>query len=633
MIVIVLCGGIGSRMEDYSFPKPLNMIYGKPSIFYCLQNLDESVKTIYFIVGPHLQKFNFREIVTNQFKTKTCIFYDLPYFTRGPIETAFLGTQLIDSGDQNILFLDNDVMYDFPNDMFQDKDTPFIGYSIDKTNNDKYSFLKLNNSDNVIEFKEKIRISNLFCCGVYGFQNMSQFNKYAARRVCSLTSSELYMSLLFQDMMNDDIVIKGICISEDIHHIGSLAELKKSLPYIPKPQMRICFDLDNTLVTYPTVPNDYASVKPITNMITLVNKLHAEGHVIIIYTARRMGTHKHNIGSVVKDIGLITLQTLTDFGIQYDEIIFGKPIADMYIDDRSINPYRNDMYCMGYMFDKDPERPLNSLPPNKYNTIEVSHGKIIKTGPAEFIDGEIFYYTQIPIELSVFFPTYFESSSSSNVRTLTIEHIHGIPAFTLYKSGLLTTEHIDMFLEFLDILHSLHNSSQIVTKDKVCKNYIDKLITRFNINSNYPFIDATSIQTLCLSKLHVYISKNIDIAGYIHGDFWFSNIIIDFKGKMKTIDMKGKVFDTFTCSGDKLYDYGKLYQSILGFDCALNGVKKPENHLLLQSYFEEALKSKSVDIDDLKTVTFSLVIGALHFIEDLLVKKRVWEWIKEMFIT
>ena len=103
MKVIVLCGGLGTRLEDYSFPKPLNMIYGKPAISFCLKNLPDSVHTIHFIVAPHLIKYNFAEIVTNEFKTKKCIFYYLPYFTRGAIESAFIGTtDLLENHEENI---------------------------------------------------------------------------------------------------------------------------------------------------------------------------------------------------------------------------------------------------------------------------------------------------------------------------------------------------------------------------------------------------------------------------------------------------------------------------------------------------------------------------------------------------
>jgi hypothetical protein len=50
-----------------------------------------------------------------------------------------------------------------------------------------------------------------------------------------------------------------------------------------------------------------------------------------------MKTHKYNLGAVIKDIGLITLEQLNNFDIPYDEILFGKPLADFYIDDLAVN--------------------------------------------------------------------------------------------------------------------------------------------------------------------------------------------------------------------------------------------------------------------------------------------------------
>ena len=59
------------------------------------------------------------------------------------------------------------------------------------------------------------------------------------------------------------------------------------------------------------------------------------GHTIIIHTARRMKTHEGNVGKILADVAKITFETLDNFGIPYDEVYFGKPIADYYIDDKS----------------------------------------------------------------------------------------------------------------------------------------------------------------------------------------------------------------------------------------------------------------------------------------------------------
>ena len=83
--------------------------------------------------------------------------------------------------------------------------------------------------------------------------------------------------------------------------------------------------------------NDYTSVEPIQKNINIVKYLKSLGHTIIIYTARRMKTHNGNIGKIISDIGKITLESLDKFNIPYDEIYFGKPFADYYIDDLSLS--------------------------------------------------------------------------------------------------------------------------------------------------------------------------------------------------------------------------------------------------------------------------------------------------------
>lgn len=636
MIVVVLCGGIGSRMEDYSYPKPLNMIYGKPSISYTLHNLPQCIHTIHFVVAPHLVKYNFAEIVKNELKSRKCVFHYLPYFTRGSIESAFLGTKDIHDTNENIVFLDNDVLFKFPTMFFEDKKNPFIGYAIDTTNNTKYSYIKLNEYNHLTEFKEKVRISDLFCCGIYGFQSVQQFREHALRRLESMTSSELYMSLLFQDMIKEDIQIEGIHFEGDIHHIGSLVELKKCWNILDTPKMRVCFDLDNTLVTYPTVPNDYSTVKPIKPMVELARKMHEEGHTIIIHTARRMKTHANNVGAVLKDVGRVTFDTLEKFQIPYDEILFGKPIADMYIDDRAINPYRNDLFSLGYIYESEKERPLNSLVPNKYNTLEVIGDRVIKNGPLQFISGEIYFYKNIPDSpiLREYFPTYYSSTVENGTGTLHLEHVRGIPVFTLYKAGLITVDHINKFFEFLDILHSFKKTGDKPDNSIVVANYVNKLEERFAVKEDYPFDNACELQKECISRIHAYIQKGgIEVVDYIHGDFWFSNMIIDFRGMLKVIDMKGRVYTMYTTGGDKMYDYAKVYQSILGYDCVLNNVPMPSQAEVLRLHFEEKIVKNKICLEDMQTVTFSLVMGTLHSIESADTKQRVWRWITNTFKT
>lgn len=100
--------------------------------------------------------------------------------------------------------------------------------------------------------------------------------------------------------------------------------------------MRICIDLDGTICEFKRDGQTYADVLPKSGAKDMIDALKKSGHTIIINTARNMQTQGHNVGKVMKNVGKITLDWLDKNDIQYDEIFFGKPNADITIDDRAI---------------------------------------------------------------------------------------------------------------------------------------------------------------------------------------------------------------------------------------------------------------------------------------------------------
>ena len=365
MIFIILCGGIGKRCNNYSLPKPLNLIQGRHMIEYIIENIPSN--EIYIIYNIYLDEFNFCEILINKFKTKQFYFSSVDYLTRGAVETAYIGLKGLDiKNTENIVFIDNDNLHNITEVKVFDNN--FIGYGRDYVNTN-YSFIKFVNN-NVIQIEEKNKISDDYCCGFYGFKNINIFNLYANMLLKTKLKikNEFYFSQLYKLMIIDNVQIEAYYI-EHTKHIGSYNEIYDNVNNISKKKLRICFDLDNTLVTYPTVVNDYSSVKPILKNIQMLNNLKNDGHEIIIYTARRMATHKGNVGKVIKDIAHITIHTLEKFNIYYDELIFGKPIADVYIDDKAINPYINNIDYFGLFYNNDDFIP-NKVQNNKYNHIK-----------------------------------------------------------------------------------------------------------------------------------------------------------------------------------------------------------------------------------------------------------------------
>jgi mannose-6-phosphate isomerase-like protein (cupin superfamily) len=90
---------------------------------------------------------------------------------------------------------------------------------------------------------------------------------------------------------------------------------------------RYFVDLDNTLCD--TTNGDYENSTPIKERVDYVNGLKTAGNHITIWTAR---------GSRSKvDYKELTIEQLNSWGVQYDDLLLGKPDYDVYLDDKSFN--------------------------------------------------------------------------------------------------------------------------------------------------------------------------------------------------------------------------------------------------------------------------------------------------------
>ncbi len=96
----------------------------------------------------------------------------------------------------------------------------------------------------------------------------------------------------------------------------------------------ICFDIDNVICK--SQSNVYSKSLPYKKNIKMINLLKKRGHNIKIFTSRFMGRNKEN-SVLAKKQGLkITKLQLKKWKVNYDELIFGKPSYDLFIDDKSL---------------------------------------------------------------------------------------------------------------------------------------------------------------------------------------------------------------------------------------------------------------------------------------------------------
>lgn len=614
MIIIIPIGGIGKRFKEngYEKPKALINIYGKPIISYLLDNLDtDNIDYIFIPYNKEYKSYRFEDLLIKNYPKINFKFLCLENNTRGAAETINIGiNNLKEEGDIPVLCLDSDNFYTCDIISKWNGENCIFSFK-DENENPIYSYVKTNENNVITDIKEKEKISNNACTGAYGFSSINELKKYTSKIIeDNITQkSEFYTSGVIKEMMNEGHTF----INQTIPHsnficLGTPLQLRFFYNNYPLKNSfnneiiiknkRICFDLDNTLVTFPTIRNDYTSVKPIEKNINFLKYLKRFGNTIIIYTARRMKTHNGNIGKINSDIGKITFETLDKFNIPYDEIYFGKPYADFYIDDLALNCFDDLEKEMGYY--------NNKIEPRDFHTINSgSLDTVIKNGD---LKGENYYYENIPSSLKDMFPLKI----SGNSKNIVIEKIHGMTVTDLYLSEMLTK---DTFTHILNSINRIQNcdiiNNDIINNDiNIYENYASKLINRYN-NFDYSlFENSKSIYELILVKLQEYEKNNLGRKKVIHGDPVFTNIIINYYGKIKFIDMRGKVGDKLTICGDWLYDWAKIYQSIIGYDEILLSKFIDDNYKknIIDTFTKYFInKFSEQDFENVKIITKSLI--------------------------
>jgi capsule biosynthesis phosphatase len=613
MLLLIPLGGIGSRFKKngYSMPKALIKVFGKPIIFWLLDTLNIPYDTIVYIpYNKEYEKYRFESLLRKKYPMITFKFHMLENDTRGAAETINIALSQLNIDDQPIVSFDSDNFYLTDVLSLWNGENSVVCFD-DCQNQAIYSYVKCDN-DKVIDIVEKEKISDNACCGGYAFSSFKQLQAYTQYIIDNdiRQKEEFYTSTVIKEMLQDDHKFNMIKIKkEEFVCLGTPIQLKFFYNNYPKNScftmlnkiktMRFCFDLDNTLVTFPKIKNDYTSVEPIEKNINFLRYLKSFGHTIIIHTARRMKTHHGNIGKIMSDVGKITFDTLLKYDIPYDEIYFGKPYADIYIDDLGLNCFSDLDKELGFYMDQIQPRDFNQL---ERNTID------IYTKYSNDLSGEIYYYNNIPKSVKDMFPIMFDYDANKNT-WYKIEQIKGLTCSTLYNSELLTKTTLHSIMASLNRLHDLNiEDGEDVN---IYKNYSEKMELRYNSYNYSRFKDYEKTYGEILSFLKDYEANQKGKKVVIHGDTVLTNIMINEFDKIKFIDMRGKVGDTLTICGDWLYDWAKLYQSLIGYDTILmDKVVSPDYKNEMLAIFEEYFMSNHTkeDFSNMKMITKSLLL-------------------------
>ena len=103
--------------------------------------------------------------------------------------------------------------------------------------------------------------------------------------------------------------------------------------------MILCFDLDNVICRTKNI--EYKDAKPIARTVKIINKAYNSKFKILIFTGRFYGKCNGNLNKILKMDNGLTKKQLKQWGIKYHSLIFGKPVFDVYVDDKNFEFKKN----------------------------------------------------------------------------------------------------------------------------------------------------------------------------------------------------------------------------------------------------------------------------------------------------
>ena len=545
--------------------------------------------------------------------------------TRGAAETLYCVTQSMNDDEirRKTISLDCDTFY-FSNilDAFRKLESG-VGscfyFQVPPGTSPIYSFIQIDKEGWITDIQEKIGISDYANTGGYGFESGEVLSRYLAVALDEGvgSSGEYYTSWIIGRMIREGRRFKALK-AVDFACVGTRVQLKgffkmlKMRPYLVM-KRRFCFDLDNTLVTFPEVQGDYSTVKPIRKNIELVRDLKELGHTIIISTARSMKSCQGNVGKVMAKSGKITIQTLNELDIPYDELVFGKPYAHIYIDDLAVHSALDTEKEIGwgvgneskYKMMSNDGKMIDFITPRTFNSIQFNNNVVIKSSNADAIFGELYFYQNMPKDIEGLFPKMVshqivkESNGSKSV-TMSLEHINGVTLTRLFTSRCLTPGRLHSFLLTLRKIHSSEGSKEEKPKSvkiDMYRNYARKVRTRYLDNAK--LYESVGIPdetfTGMIEDLSDYEDRDRGLkVKVVHGDPVFTNILSLPNGEFRFIDMRGMQGSVLTLQGDATYDLGKIFQSLCGYDFILEDLpvtwRDEETFTELKKAFRKSLK-------------------------------------------
>lgn len=257
---------------------------------------------------------------------------------------------------------------------------------------------------------------------------------------------------------------------------------------------------------------------------------------------------------------------------------------------------------------------------NNENSLFRRGSTLIKEGPASSLEGEIYFYKTVSgTPMQSMFPTYYGSKHTVKKSTIKMEFVDGVTPSYLFRNNLMTRSILSSIYAAVNGVHaSTLDDGSTVTPQDILDNYIKKLNGRIRDEPEvYGLPRISEVVSIVNRVMTEYImGPSYTVTNVVHGDPWFDNMIVAPDNSVRLLDMKGKIGSVFSIKGDKMTDYAKLYQSVLGFDFYINHeTYDPVYEAQCRMWLSEMLP---IPLDDpvLECATACMILRTFHYFSD-----------------
>lgn len=293
---------------------------------------------------------------------------------------------------------------------------------------------------------------------------------------------------------------------------------------------------------------------------------------------------------------------------------------------------------------------VNRLVKRDFNEIYFDSGYLKKTGSKKKIQAEIHWYQNVPWEIKIMLPQFFQELESSESNSYLMEYLP-IPSLAeIFVFGNSSRQFWLNIFELLDSYFTFCSSltleefpfqdSQLVQarfESNVRDHISNRMVLLEHSSSWFNRIKPISVNgsapcsvdflvTECLS----HIANSPPTFGVQHGDLCLSNILFEVRtNRIRLIDPRGMDFTgENTIYGDLRYDFAKLAHSFLGFyDFIIAGRYEFFDH----SSSEDLVYSLNFLVDDSKLARAEDFF--LTFLKDKCIEKPTLAYMVILFIT